>query len=188
MKLKILKGILSLLCVMTLMPASAQVFYKIEGNGLGQPSYLFGSHHLAPADFPERIKSLPAAMEQTEAVVGEIDMTGNPMQMQMEMAKYMVAPEDSILSKLVTAEEYAKLNEQFRPLSPMPGMELSMLDGMRPMVPMTMATLTLVAKSMPDFDPNNQLDASFQKLYKEGGKKVIPLETIDQQAELLYCS
>ncbi|MDE6010548.1 MAG: TraB/GumN family protein, partial [Muribaculaceae bacterium] len=28
----------------------------------------------------------------------------------------------------------------------------------------------------------------FQKLYKEGGKKVIPLETIDQQAELLYCS
>lgn len=188
MKRNHLRFLLSLLAILCLLPASAQVFYKIEGNGLSKPSYLFGSHHMAPVDFVNRFKTLPTAMNETEAVIGEIDMTGNPMQMQMEMAPYMMAPEDSIISKLVSPEEFATLNEKFKELAPMPGLDLNMFDAMRPMVPMTMATLTLVQRTMPGFDPNNQLDASFQKQYKEQGKKVIPLETIKQQAELLYCT
>lgn len=188
MKTKFLKLLLSLTCMLGASAANAQVFYKIEGNGLNAPSYLFGTHHLAPAEYVQKFSSLPAAMESTVAVVGEIDMTGNQMQLQMDMAPYMMAPQDSTLSKLLSPEEFNILNEQFKPLAPMPGMDLTMLDMMRPMIPMTMATLTLVQKSMPGFDPNNQLDASFQKKYKAAGKKIVPLETVKQQAELLYCT
>lgn len=188
MKKYFLRLSLALSALLAFSQAGAQVFYKIEGNNLKSPSYLFGSHHMAPSDFPDRFQSMPEAFKNTEAVVGEIDMTGNPMQLQMEMAQYMMAPEDSTLTKLVSPEEFAILSDQFRPLAPMQGLELSMLEGMRPMVPTAMATISLVQKSLPNFDPNNQLDATFQKKYKEAGKKIIPLETASQQAELLYCS
>lgn len=181
-------GIILFLLFLTCLSAGAQVFYKIERPDLPAPSYILGTHHLAPPDFTDRLASLPEAMAMTAAVVGEVDMTVNPMQMQMEMQPYMMAPADSTLSALLSPEEMKTLSDQFRPLSPMAGLELSMLDAMRPMVPMTMATLTLVQKSMPGFDPNNQLDASFQKKYVEEGKKVIPLETLAEQAQLLYCS
>lgn len=187
MNKKFFATLLSLL-ILTSLTAGAQVFYKIERPDLPAPSYIFGTHHLAPADFPNRLAALPEAMANTAAIVGEIDMTGNQMQMQMEMQPYMMAPADSTLSALLSPEELKTLTDQFHPLSPMPGLELPMLDAMRPMVPMTMATLTLVQKSMPGFDPNNQLDASFQKKYAEQGKKIIPLETLAEQAQLLYCS
>ncbi|MDE5662488.1 MAG: TraB/GumN family protein [Muribaculaceae bacterium] len=183
-----LRAILSLAILIAAFPASAQIFYKVEGNGLATPSYLFGTHHMAPADFLDSFKQLPEVMEQTQAVVGEIDMTGNPMQLQMDMAPYMMAPSDSTLSQLVTPEVLADMSAKFKPLAPMEGMELAMFEPMRPMVVTTIVSLTMVQKSMPGFDPSQQLDMRFQKLYKEAGKKVIPLETAKQQAELLYCS
>ena len=146
-----IRHLLLTLMLATLIPASAQIFYKVEGNGLEKPSYLFGTHHLAPADFTDRFKSLQEAMRQTQTVVGEIDMTTDPMQMQFRMAPYMQAPADSTLSRLLSPEEFNKLNEKFKPLSPMPGLDLTMLDGMRPIVVTTMVSLTLIQKSMPGF-------------------------------------
>lgn len=181
-----LYAFLAMLMLASMLPASAQVFYKVEGNGLEHPSYLFGTHHLAPADFTDRFKSLPQAMEQTQAVVGEVDMTIDPMQLQMRMAPYMQAPADSTLSRLLSAEEFAVLNEKFKPLSPMPGLDLTMLDGMRPMVATTMVSLTLIQKSMPGFNPAEQIDSKFQNVFSAAGKKVIPLETPEEQAALLY--
>lgn len=183
-----LRAILSLAILIAVFPASAQIFYKVEGNGLAAPSYLFGTHHLAPLSFLDNFSDLPEAMKQTQAVVGEIDMTGNPMQLQMEMSKYMMAPADSTLSALVSPDLYADMCRKFKPLSPMEGLELPMLDGMRPMVVTTMISLSMIQKSLPGFDPTQQLDSHFQKIYKEAGKSVIPLETASQQAELLYCS
>ena len=183
-----LRAILSLAILIAAFPASAQIFYKVEGNGLATPSYLFGTHHMAPADFLDSFKQLPEVMEQTQAVVGEIDMTGNPMQLQMDMAPYMMAPSDSTLSQLVTPEVLADMSAKFKPLAPMEGMELAMFEPMRPMVVTTLVSLSMVQKSMPGFDPSQQLDTRFQRLYKEAGKKVIPLETAKQQAELLYCT
>ncbi|MDE7342769.1 MAG: TraB/GumN family protein, partial [Muribaculaceae bacterium] len=138
--------------------------------------------------FLDSFKQLPEVMEQTQAVVGEIDMTGNQMQLQMDMAPYMMAPSDSTLSQLVTPEVLADMSAKFKPLAPMEGMELAMFEPMRPMVVTTIVSLSMVQKSMPGFDPSQQLDTRFQRLYKEAGKKVIPLETAKQQAELLYCS
>lgn len=181
-----IRHLLLTLMLATLIPASAQIFYKVEGNGLEKPSYLFGTHHLAPADFTDRFKSLQDAMRQAQTVVGEIDMTTDPMQMQFRMAPYMQAPADSTLSRLLSPEEFNKLNEKFKPLSPMPGLDLTMLDGMRPIVVTTMVSLTLIQKSMPGFNPAEQLDTKFQKIYSAAGKDVVALETPEEQAALLY--
>ncbi len=164
----------------------AQIFYKIEGNGLKNPSYLFGTHHLAPLSIINSYPSLISAFNTTDAVVGEIDMTIPEMQLAMSMQKYLAAPADSTISKLLSAEEYSELNEKFKPYSPMPGVDLKHLDAIRPMGIATMVTMKMMQQSFPEFNVTEQLDASFQKHYKSIGKEVIPLETPEMQAQLLY--
>ena len=61
--------------------AQAQVFYKVSGNGLQKPSYIFGTHHLAPLSMLDSIPSAKAALDETERAVGEVDMTGGQMQL-----------------------------------------------------------------------------------------------------------
>ncbi len=166
-------------------PASAQVLYKVEGNGLTQPSYIFGTHHLAPTSV---INSFGAdkPFESATIVVGEIDMTQNPMEMQMAMQPHMMAPADSTLSKVIPTDKMPALNEEFKKWAPMPGMELSMLEPMKPMVVTTMVTVGITANAVPDYNPNEQLDSWFQKTGSENGKKIKALETADQQAALLF--
>ncbi|MDE6271954.1 MAG: TraB/GumN family protein [Muribaculaceae bacterium] len=178
--------ILPLISLLVSLSAYSQIFYKIEGNGLKEPSYLFGTHHLAPTSILDSYPSLPQALEETKAVVGEIDMTASQMEMAMAMQPYMMAPADSTLTALLTVEELADLNKKFEPYAPMPGITLEHLGTMRPMVISAMVSLGEMQKSLPGFDPNAQLDASFQLQAKSEGKEIIPLETADMQARLLY--
>lgn len=42
------------------------LLWKISGNGLQKPSYLFGTHHLIPISFLDSIPGIEAALEETE--------------------------------------------------------------------------------------------------------------------------
>lgn len=167
------------------MAASAQVLYKVEGNGLKDASYIFGTHHLAPLSVVDQF-GVKGPFESSAQVVGEIDMTQDPMQMGMALQGHMMAPADSTLTKVIPSEDLAAISQTFKKYAPMPGMELSMLDGMKPMVATTMATVGMCAESMPGFNPQEQLDTWFQAQGKASGKSIIPLETVEQQGALLY--
>lgn len=183
--MKYLKAVVASLLLSGILPVSAQVLYKIEGNGLKEPSYIFGTHHLAPISVIESFGAAEPFKNATQ-VVGEIDMTQNPMEMQMAMQPHMIAPADSTLSKVIPAEDFSVINEEFKKWAPMQGMELSMLDGMKPMVVTTIVTLGITSDAIPDYNPNEQLDTWFQTTGASEGKKIIPLETAEQQATLLF--
>ena len=183
--MKLFKSILSLFLAVSAVSASAQVLYKVEGNGLTQPSYVFGPHHLAPISVIEQFGATEPFNNSTQ-VVGEIDMTQDQMQMAMAMQSHMVAPTDSTLSKVIPSDEFQTVNEQFKKWAPMPGMDLTMLEPMKPMVISTMVVVGMTREAMPDFNPEQQLDTWFQSTGKEQNKVVIPLETAEQQAEILF--
>ena len=183
--MQLFKSFAASLLLLAVLPASSQVLYKIEGNGLKQPSYIFGTHHLAPTSIIETFGA-EKPFESATIVVGEIDMTQNPMEMQMAMQPHMMAPADSTLTKVLPADKMPELNESFKKWAPMPGMELSMLDPMKPMVVTTMVTVGITAKEVPDYDPNEQLDSWFQKTGATQDKKIVALETAEQQAALLF--
>ena len=178
---------LSLLGAAAVIPASAQIFYKIEGNGLEKPSYLFGTHHLAPISVVEE-NNVPEYFEETRQVVGEIDLTLDPMTIAMAMQSHMMAPPDSTLSKIISPEDYVIINEEFKKYTPIPGTDLSMFETMKPMVVSTLVTVSVMSEKMGGFDAENQLDSYFMKKAKEEGKKVTPLETPEFQASVLYDS
>lgn len=183
-KITVLALTASFFCV----SASAQIFYRIEGNGLEKPSYIFGTHHLAPLSVIDSIPGCRAAFNDVEQVVGEIDMTVDQMSLAMKMQPYMMAPQDSTLSKVIPAKDYSRVNEEFKKWAPMPGMELAMLDAMKPMVITSMVSVEMVKKQLPGFNPQEQLDTYFQLEGKNRGKNIKGLETPEFQAELLYSS
>ena len=183
--MKLFKKALASILLISGFSASSQVVYKVEGNGLKEPSYIFGTHHLAPVSVAGDFGATDL-FNKASQVVGEIDMTQDQMQMQMAMQPYMMAPADSTLSKVLPKDEYDSLNESFKKWAPMPGLDLSMLEPMKPMVVTTMVTVGITAKEVPDFNPAKQLDTWFQASGKKDGKKIIPLETAEQQAALLF--
>ena len=50
------------------------LLWKISGNKLEQPSYLFGTHHLVQLSYLENIDGVEEAFMATEQTVGEVDM------------------------------------------------------------------------------------------------------------------
>lgn len=179
---------LLLLCVFT--SARAQIFYKVSGNGLEKPSYLFGTHHLAPLNVFSENKSAAEAFESADQIVGEIDMTGNQMEMEMamKMQPYMMAPADSTLSKVIPEDKFSEADSLLQNILKMPGITLKAFDMLKPMAVTQQITIAVVMQNMPDFKANEQLDSHFQKSGMASGKKIVALETIEQQADLFFCA
>lgn len=180
-----LKAMLTGMVIVSAASASGQVLYKIEGNGLQSPSYVFGTHHVAPLTVAQQFGAIEPFNAATQ-IVGEIDMTQDQMALAMALQPHMMAPADSTLSKVISPEDMEAISVEFKKWAPMPGMELSMLEGMKPMVVSSMAVVGMCAELMPDFDSQAQLDSWFQTTGKAAGKTIIPLETAEQQATLLY--
>lgn len=181
-KLTMLASAMMLICCV----AQAQIFYKVEGNGLKTPSYIFGTHHLAPLSIIDEVPGCRDAYNAAEQVVGEIDMTVDQMELAMKMQPFMLAPSDSTLSKVLAPADFTRANEEFKKWAPMPGMELGMLDMMKPMVITSMVSVQIVKEKLPGFKPEEQLDTYFQMDAKNRGKAIKGLETPEFQAELLY--
>lgn len=164
---------------------NAQILYKVEGNGTKTPSYLFGTHHLSPISIIEE-SGVMEYFNQTDQVVGEIDLTMDPMALSMALQPFMMAPADSTLSVLLAGEDMDALNKQFQKWSPMPGMQLQMLEPLKPMAITTMIAVGMSNEVMPGYDPSQQLDSYFFKQGKEYGKLIVALETPEYQGEILF--
>ena len=71
--MKKILGSLFILCFA--FSANAQLLWKISGNGLTQPSYAMGTHHLATLSIKDSIQGLQAALDNTKQVYGELKMS-----------------------------------------------------------------------------------------------------------------
>lgn len=180
------KHLLLILAVIAgILGCNAQIFYKVSGNGLEKPSYLFGTHHLAPLKTMTESPKAMEAFRNTSAVVTEMDMSLDPMQMQQEMMPYMLAPQDSTISKVLTAEELSKLDKVF---NEMVGMPVAVLEAFRPMLIGTNLSVMIMMKNMPEFVQSEQLDTYIFTQGKANGKKTCTFETPAQQAQILFTS
>ena len=57
-------GAVIFICVA--LSANAQLLWKVSGNGLSSPSYIMGTHHLAPLSVKDGIAGLQKAMDETQ--------------------------------------------------------------------------------------------------------------------------
>jgi uncharacterized protein YbaP (TraB family) len=176
-----------LLLIFIALPSKSQLLWKISGKGLSHPSYIFGTHHLAKLSIIDSIKGLKPAFESAQQIIGEVDMKDMQASATMQlMQKKMMIDNDTTLRMLFTPTDYEKVNKCIK--ENLNGVDLSLMQKVRPAFLSNNLEVILYLKQMGDFNIQEQLDSYFQKEGLAKGKIVIPLETIEQQFDILFNS
>ena len=164
--------------------ANAQLLWKVSGNGLNSPSYIIGTHHLAPLNITDSIAGLQKAMDETRQVYGELKMSEmqSPATMQ-QMQKMMMIEGDTTLTSLLSPEDFATTNT-FSKENLM--LDLTMAPKLKPAFLLNNVVVVAYIKHIGNFNPQEQLDSFFQTQATQKGKKVDGLETPDFQFNLLF--
>ncbi len=152
------------------------LLWKISGNGLDRPSYLFGTIHLICADDAILSDNMKKAIRDCDEVYFEVDMD-NLFEMIGAINK-MKMTGDTTLKDLLSEPDYQKVKSYFEKKGSM--LPFSMLETYKPML----AASTLEESSMP-CDNTAMMEQVIMKEAKSYNKKVKGLETMSYQAGVL---
>ena len=145
--------------------------WKITGNGLEEPSYLFGTiHSTCDATLSDKVK---LALDKTSQIVLEIDMDDPALQGKM-MGGMMMKGGKS-LKDLVSKEEYVKIDSLF--INNM-GMSVSLMQTVKPFFLSAMFYPKMIDCPVQSFE------LEIMKVAKEQKEEVYGLETIEDQIQV----
>jgi uncharacterized protein YbaP (TraB family) len=143
--------------------------------------YILGSVHLAPPGLLPMDPAIEAAFRSSACLVVEADVAGaDQAQLQQKIfTRGMYGAGERTLEQDLPADLYAVVKKEFSGLNFPDGM----LDRMRPwLAALTLSALRLQKLGM---DAENGIDLYFLKKAAETSKKVLELESVDFQIDLL---
>lgn len=153
------------------------LLWEISGNGLKKNSYLFGTYHFAGKDFIDTMEVLQTKLNAADMIVGELVIDST---VAMKLTPYMVM-KNNFLDKLLTPSQYQLVANYLKKIS---GYDLKLFNSMKPVaVQMTMMQFT-APKTISATNP--ALDQHIQEYAKLNSKKVMGLETVEDQAAVLF--
>jgi len=173
----------ALIALLFNLSVNGQLLWKVSGNGLSKPSYLFGTHHLIEKEQIRDFDKILTLSGQADAVVGEMDMT----EMASMQAKIMQGAmmQGKNIREMMSAEDYTLVDSEFKQLL---GAGLDQLGTFKPMMLEAMYGVLVYLRSQNISKQPEGVDVLFQKKARENNKKVIGLETIEQQSAILFDS
>lgn len=177
-----------LLLIATTVSVNAQLLWQISGNGLEKPSYLFGTHHIAPVSVIDSVAGLTDAIASVDKIYGEMVMSeANSPQSQQIMMGYAMAPQDSLLTQVLTPAQVDSLDTMLkRYMGPM--VSANQFAQLKPTMLSTLLALMQSQAIFPNFNPQQQLDGEIQKRGAALGKEICGFETIQDQCNALFGS
>lgn len=152
------------------------LLWKISGNGLKSPSYLFGTMHLICEDKYLWTESMKAALENSNELILEMDL--NDPKMQIELAKNMMLPQGQKLSDYFSESEFEKF-KSFAQVH-LKQYPMMVLEKMKPSAIMTMLSSTAFTCS-----ETRSYEMELMKYASQNQLKVRGLETIEDQIKAL---
>ena len=180
-----MKRILVLLLVLTAaFGTRAQLLWQISGNGLKQPSYVFGTHHYAPLSVLDSVPQVRTALQQVTQVCGEINMLDLGKATRM-MAEAMMLPKDKTLSDFIPERSRGAVDAMMKQYLGV-GIDNPAMQRICPVAIETQLVAAIVAKKLPKIAGDSQLDLYFQSKADKAGKKIAAFETMQQQLDLLF--
>lgn len=153
------------------------LLWEISGNGSQRPSYLFGTYHFAGKEFIDTMKVLQAKLNIADAIVGELIMDNSVV---AKLAPYMSMKNNS-LDKLLTADQFQLVSAYLKKVA---GFDLTLLNSMKPVVVQMTLMQFMAPKTITATNP--ALDQYLQDYGRANNKKIIGLETVEDQAEILF--
>ena len=147
------------------------LLWKISGNGLKKPSYLFGTIHLT-CDSSLDANTLNA-LEATEQLYLELDMDDKSIQMQM--MKLMMMKNGTKLSTLLSPEDFKILDDFMKKNLKM---SAKLFDGFKPfMISSMLFPKMLDCKS-------ESVESELIKITKEQNEEIFGLEKAEDQMKV----
>jgi len=176
-----MKKIISLcLFLLSLSAIQAQLLWKVTGKGLKHPSYLFGTYNFIPIQFLDSVPGLYKAFNSCNIIVGEMVMGNVEATAKIQQAAIM--PNHIKMKDLLSDVEYKLVDAELKSVLKMGLKEVSMMN---PSLILSLYKLELY-KKLTGFSDDVQSDSYFQLVATEKDKKVVGLESIDQQIAILY--
>ena len=151
------------------------LLWEISGNGILQPSYIFGTIHLICPDNFFVPKGTEEKFKIAQQVFLEIDM--DDPQMMMKTQKLMMSVDGKKLKDIMNESDYQVFSKYFKKIS---GMDVAMFGSAKPMVYMSFALMKSVGCPMP-----KSYEEYFVKEAKTEKKEVFGLETIEDQVAVM---
>ena len=175
--------IATFIALVFIISVQAQLLWKVSGNGLTKSSYLFGTHHLIEKNQIKDFNKILILSGQADAVVGEMDMT-DMASMQAKIMQVAVMPGKNIKDMISTAD-YTLVDTELKQIL---GAGLDQLGAFKPIMLETMFSEFVYLRSQNLTKQPEAIDVLFQMNAKENHKKVVGLETIEQQAAIMFDS
>jgi len=151
------------------------LLWKISGNNLSKPSYLYGTMHSRDKRAHEFGDSVLAKMEECDAVALEIltsDMSANPF----AMLGYIMM-KDTTLDMLLNDEDYRLVKNYAAENLGIYGL---VVDKIMPVF-----TSGLITEMLMGNDMEETVDEFFEKTAIDKHKKTIGIETVEEQLSAL---
>jgi uncharacterized protein YbaP (TraB family) len=146
------------------------LLYEISGNGLPQPSYIYGTIHIICKDDFVMNEATKQKFSETQQIYLELDM--DDPKMMPEMMKSMYMTDGSTLKTLMSEFDYQKVSQFFKDSLKT---NIGMMDKMKPFVLSSMTIPKLIAC------PSQSYEETFVKMAKNENKEVLGLETVQEQ-------
>ncbi|MFM1915672.1 MAG: hypothetical protein RLZZ531_1341 [Bacteroidota bacterium] len=171
------RTILSLLFLLVFSQSNAQLLYKINGKGLKQDSYVFGTIHTMPKedfDMPNKVMN---ALKSCETIALEIQLDMS-LSEKIELAKMTLIPNGETLKIYMSDSSYTKLKKYC--MDSMQWKE-SKFEQYSHMKPFFFSSVVLQEK----IGKQKSFEMEFDKLAKKYKKPLIGLETVMYQMETI---
>jgi uncharacterized protein len=156
------------------------LLWKVSGKGIKQPTHLFGTYHLMTNEFTNNIKGLKKAYKKSNVVVGEILLSAD---LSAQLMPYMILQQGT-LDSLLGKERFDSLDAALKSRA---GLSAMIFKKMKPAAVYTIFATTELKKSgLLESGKGSPMDMYFQEEARKKKKGVKGLETIEQQAGILF--
>ena len=156
-------------------PATHTLLWKISGNGLSKPSYLFGTMHILCAGDAILSDSMKQVIGVCDEIYFEIDISD--MQGMMSSMKYMRMNGNKRLSDLLDTADYSKVKAYFERHSPI--LPFGMLERFKPLF-----ISSMIEEEDLDCKTTDGMEMIIMQEARTRTKKINGLETVEFQAGL----
>ncbi len=129
---------------------SAQLFWKVTGNGLERESYILGTMHDAPVSMIDEIPGLNDAIQNCDIAIGEVDKSDQGPELGLPD---LMAPPDSTLDKLLSPEDYRIVEEVVNKCLETMGTSMDQLQIFKPSL-ISMVAMDMDESEVSDLDHN----------------------------------
>lgn len=155
------------------------LLWKISGNGLSEPSYLYGTIHLINKEDFFLSDSLQAVFSRTDQVAFEIDMKSmSDMSVIMPLMMKAFMNNDTTLADLYSPNDYQIVKSHFEKV----GLPLMFLERIKPMF-----LSALGSEDILTMNTSNELvsyEMELMKMAEAQGKSSLGLETAEYQMSM----